>query len=246
MTNDQLMNITDRMKFDDGEQSRKSLLYSPHINDIHESVDMKKGYQHFNNDNRQENEINIASYRTVSDEFETHASARFYKEVPGWSPTVSISWYITKVHLSNLYYTTLRDYSIDKKMCNEIINTYKGSYNNKNYYEYALPVILYTKWTSVYDKELQAMLGFNSICSFIFYETSRHHSVSLGVCPVLFALYLKYRCAADQRSFETMGNCRAEYSEHDKQCDAKYSQAIGATLKFVDETWWVIQNTLKY
>ena len=50
---------------------------------------------------------------------------------------------------------------------------------------------------NIYDKEIQSMLGFYSLCSYVLDKCS-NRSVYLGVCPEQFALYLKLRAAVDQ------------------------------------------------
>ena len=47
-----------------------------------------------------------------------------------------------------------------------------------------------------YDKEIQSMLGFYSLCSYVL-DKSSSRSVYLGVCPVQFALYLRICTASD-------------------------------------------------
>ena len=143
---------------------------------------------------------------------------------------MSISWFITKAHLANLYYTTDRNYSATEETCNEIIVFYKQSHYNQLFAEFALPIVLSTQLTSIYDKELQEMLGLFSLCSFIFYKTDRRHSVYLGACPVQFALYLKWRCAVDQLLLDRMNGCLYEYVEHLKvcECDQRVNNGIRA------------------
>ena len=120
---------------------------------------------------------------------ETNIQIEYYKENPD-SPTVNICWFITKAYLANLYYASHQNYSATEETCNKIIRKQSGI--NEEFAENSLPVIISTQWTSVYDKELQEMLGLYTLCSFIFYKTDRRRFVYLGVCPVLFAYYLKW------------------------------------------------------
>ena len=120
----------------------------------------------------------------------------FYREQSSRSPTVNASWFIAKAYLANLYYTQ-RHYKAAIETCNEFVEVYKHSIGNKTITEDTFPVLLSTQWTAVYDAELQALLGLCSLCAFVSNRTDAL-SVCLAVCPVLFALYLKARCALDQ------------------------------------------------
>jgi len=125
-----------------------------------------------------------------------HTSVQSYKPWPGRSPTVNISWFIAKAYLANLYYTSKYDVSLTTKTCDDIIDVYKQSYTNQQFAEKTLPVVLSTQWTSIYDKEIQALLGFHSLCSYVLYQSSSR-SVYLDVCPVHFALYIRLRNSMD-------------------------------------------------
>jgi len=122
----------------------------------------------------------------------TRLVAKFVKQWPGWSPTVNISWFIAKAYLANLYYTTQRDVNLIKQTCDDIIHVYGESFWNKSLAERTFPVVLSTQWTCIYDKEIQQVLGFFSLCSYVLDKCSSR-SVHLGVCPVQFALYVKLR-----------------------------------------------------
>jgi len=117
--------------------------------------------------------------------------ADFYKEWPSHSPTVNISWFIAKAYLANLYFTTKWDVSLTIKTCDDIIDVSKQSSINL-LFEKTFPVILSTQWTSIYDKEIQEMLGFYSLASYLL-DKSNSSSVYLGISPVQFALYVKVR-----------------------------------------------------
>ena len=121
----------------------------------------------------------------------------FYRSLPGHSPTVNASWFIAKAYLANLYYNTQSDHRATIDTCDEIVETYKLSKYNQQFAELSFPVILSTQWSEIYDKEIQSMLGFYSLCSYVL-DKAGSRSVYLGVCPVLFSLYLKVRCLTDQ------------------------------------------------
>ena len=77
---------------------------------------------------------------------------------------------------------------------------------NHKFAEHIFPVVLSTQWTSIYDKEIQELLGFYSLCSYVF-DKSSSRSVYLRVCPIQFALYLRLRAAMDILNKET-DNCQ--------------------------------------
>ena len=80
----------------------------------------------------------------------------------------------------------------------------------------ALPVLLSTQWTAVYDAELQALLGFCSLCAFVSNRTDAG-SVCLAVCPVQFVLYLNVRCALDQRCTVDVWRSITDFYTYNKQ-----------------------------
>jgi len=78
------------------------------------------------------------------------------------------------------------------------------------------PVVLSTQWTSIYDKEIQELLGFYFVCSYVL-DKCGSRSASLGVCPVQFALYVKLRTvkrAAHVFSVSTINKYRDDCNEH--------------------------------
>ena len=143
---------------------------------------------------------------------------RFYREWPGRSPTVNVSSFIAKAYLANLYYTQ-RHYEAALETCNEVVAVYKDSEGNKQFADHTFPVLLTTQWAAVYDKELQALLGLCSLCRFVSNRTDAR-SVCLAVCPVKFVLYLKLRCAHDQRCWADVRQSASEYDAHVEQCGA--------------------------
>lgn len=101
---------------------------------------------------------------------------------------------------------------------------------NQKLAERSLPVILSTQWTLNHDHELQEMLGYYSLCTFVFYKADRHRSVYLGACPVHFALYLKSRCAAAELLLEQLEIYGDEYIEHGKVCECDGRVKTGVIL----------------
>ena len=153
-----------------------------------------------------------------------------YKFISGAAPTVSVSWFIAEAYLANYYYTAQRDNSSALHKCNEIIRVYRDSRANQLFAERTFPVVFTTRWTLIYDREIQEMIGFYSLCQFLFNITGRGRSVYIGVCPVLFAMYLKIRCLCDQVLLEdeadetlaTMERFVEEEFEHLNQCESDW------------------------
>jgi len=162
---------------------------------------------------------------TIYESSDSYACVQVFKEWPGRSPTVNISWFIAKAYLANLYYTTQRDVSLTIQTCDDIIDVYNQSEKNLIIAERMFPVILSTQWTSVYDKEIQELLGFYSLCSYVLDKCSSR-SVYLGVCPVLFAHYVKLRTMIveirrkGQNVFNHYTSCRyiTNFYEHTNAC----------------------------
>ena len=103
-------------------------------------------------------------------------------------------------------------------MCNEVVEAFKISLANQLFAECTFPVLLSTQWAAVYDAELQALLGLCSLCAFVLNSTDAR-SVCLAVCPVLFVLYLKLRCALDQHSMVDVLQGINDVHEHETKCE---------------------------
>jgi len=143
--------------------------------------------------NEKERSESIFLYMKTNVEGVARSHEKLVKDWPGWSPTVNISWFIAKAYLANFYYTNQRDdVSLTIQTCDDIIDVYRQSFMNEYFAEKTFPVVLSTQWTSIYDKEIQELLGFYSLCSYVFDKCSSR-SVYFCVCPVQFALYVKLR-----------------------------------------------------
>jgi len=157
--------------------------------------------------------VNISAFTDTKMDTFTDIKEKVFREWPGFSPTVNISWFIAKAYLANLYYTTQRDVSLTIKTCDDIINVYWQSKMNRRFAEKIFPVVLSTQWTSIYDKEIQELLGFYSLSSYVFDKCSSR-SVYLGVCPVQFAHYVKVRSATEH----TFSDAILDFDTHIKEC----------------------------
>jgi len=184
---------TDRQDPLNGSNEQKWLL---------KSKQLLKKYEHkLGNNDSSENvsknrNVNILLHNKGTIYNSSHSFVQLYKEWPGQSPTVNISWFIAMAYLANLYYTTQRDVSLTIQTCDDIIDVYRQSSMNVLFAEKTFPVILSTQWSCIYDKEIQEMLGFYSLCSYVL-DNSSSRSVYLGVCPVQFALYVKVRTTVE-------------------------------------------------
>ena len=143
---------------------------------------------------------------------------------------MNISWFIAKAYLANLYYTTQCDASLTIKTCDDILHVFKHSRVNQNFAETTFAVAVSTQWTGVYDKEIQELLGFYSLCTYVLDKFSSR-SVYLGVCPVQFAVYLKLRAVRD------IGCCSQiiftklfeEFLDHRNTCRSNHMKSGGGT-----------------
>jgi len=117
--------------------------------------------------------------------------------LPGFTATVNMSWFIVKTHLANLLYITERDYEAVIAICNDIMNVYNESMLHKWFADILLPASLSTQWTAVYDSDIQQLLGFYVLSLFVL-NRNGCHDVHLGICPVQYSIYLKIRCMIDQ------------------------------------------------
>ena len=117
----------------------------------------------------------------------------YFPRLPGALPIVSMSWFLAKAHMANLVYTTEQDYEMVIKLCDELIEMFLSAMLHSFIAELILPVALSTQWTAVYDDDIQKMLGFYCLCSFVF-DPRDSRVVHLGICPVQFSYYLKTLC----------------------------------------------------
>jgi len=109
---------------------------------------------------------------------------------------------------------------------------------NSRFAERAFPVQLSTQWTEIYDNDIQELLGFHSLCTYIMTQGNRR-AVCLGVCLVQFALYLKL--CIDVKALGCNGVIALnKYIEHQRvcQCDNKVNNGRGI-LKYAYLTCWL-------
>jgi hypothetical protein len=145
--------------------------------------------------NKSKEDISILLYSKFKSQI-MHDYIYLLRTMPTESPTVCISWFITKAYLANLHYTMTRKYITVITLCQEIMTGSKKSKCNSFFAERTLPVILSTEWTEIYDREIQAILGFYSLCSYLLKCNSL---VYLGVCPILYILYLMVRYSVHKK-----------------------------------------------
>jgi len=193
-----------------GRNEQKCLLYSCSVQNTKYKLD-----DNFNSKRDEDKSVNIAFISEIG----MIKYIEFYKKWPGQSTTVNISWFIAKAYLANLYYTTQRDDSIAIQICDDVINVYRQFFMNEWFVKKTFRVVLSTQWTSIYDKEIQELLGFHSLCSYVLDESSSR-SVYLEVCTVQFALYVKMRTAkrAHLFSVNTANEYIDDYNEHMPAC----------------------------
>jgi len=191
---------------------QKTLLYCQFGGKYENHIDQKYSSENISESRPVKLLVSRATLATVL----TFTDDRFYQEWPGRSPTVNISWFIAKAYLANLYYTTQRDVSLAIQTCDDIIDVYQLSIMNKVFADMTFPVVLSTQWTSIYDKEIQELLGLYSLCSYVLDECSSR-SVYLCVCPVQFALYVKVRMAR-LHALSEWSKYLHDYNEHIAKC----------------------------
>jgi len=160
------------------------------------------------------------------------------KHINGKSPTVNISWFLAKAYLANLSYTAEQDWEATLATCDDIISVYMHSLYNKQFAEETLAFVLSTEWAAIFDRQVQAVLGFYSLCSF-FLNKSGDRAVCLGVCPVLFAHYLKLCVLRDKdESRRTRTSCYEllrqleAYNEHFHACTSDYKVNNGRWILY--------------
>jgi len=196
---------------------------------------------------------NIAIHRTSN--IGENTGVELYKNWPSVSPTANVSWFIAKAYLANLYYTTERDASLTIQTCDDVIDAYKKSLENELFAERTFPVALSTQWSEIYDKRIQQMLGFYTLCDYILnsrFNTVCRPSVFLSVCPVQFVIYLK-TCVRFVHVRRFWKNIVKEFCVHDTkefyshekscQCDKNVNNGL-LILKSVLRIYALEENIL--
>jgi len=220
---------SDRQNSANGCNEHKCLLYSRSVEKHETEFDniylLVKCIESSKSNSALNNERDVSTSKNI---------VEFFKKWPGHSPTVNISWFIAKAYLANLYYTTERDVSDIEQTCDDIIRVFRQSPRHKLFAERTFPVVLSTQLTSIYDKEIQALLGFHSLCSYVS-DKGSSRSVYLGVCPVLFAHYVKVRTAKEDPLLKSTLKCINDYIEHiiydECGCDKRVNNGLLTLMK---------------
>ena len=94
---------------------------------------------------------------------------------------------LVSVYLANFYYVSRNEWTKALYKCVEI-----GQYvNNEIVLEaHLFPVILSSRWTAIFDEEIQAILGFLFLSGNVRWPTA----TSVTLCPHHFAAYVEIRC----------------------------------------------------
>ena len=142
---------------------------------------------------------------------------------------------MAKAFLANLHYAC-HDFAATIETCDDIFATCGISLGNNNYAEKTFPVLLSTEWAAIYDNEIQAMLGFHSLCAFLFDLKVRSRSVCLCVCPILFAHYLKIHCFTRLSDF--MKYLHEIYAFHVNACQCQANANIASIVLVLSLQNW--------
>jgi len=153
----------------------------------------------------------------------------FIPNAQGVTPSVSMSWFVAKAYMANLVYTAYRDYATAIRICDEMIEVFVYSVMNKLFAEIMFPVSLSTQWTAAYDAEIQRVLGFYALCSFVS-DAERSRDVYLGICPIQFSIYLKIRCALDQGRSSEFEKLKRDWKRHGDRCSSDKNTNNGRVL----------------
>jgi len=163
---------------------------------------------------------------TVFHEKETtrsYYSEGSFPDFPGFVPTVNLSWFVAMSYLANLIYVTEHDHLKVIQISNEVTRVYRESMLNKWFADLLLPVPVSNQWSAVYDTDIQYLLGFYSLCSFIFGKNycrypTLDRNVHLGICLMHFLLYLRLRCVIDENRLSDVGVLVFDWKTHVKDC----------------------------
>ena len=121
--------------------------------------------------------------------------------------STSLSIDCTLMYLANFYFNARRDHRNAIAVCDRVLAGGSKSNNNNSICERIrrtvldlsvgqFKVLLTRRLMPIFDDEIQAMFGFAVLCKCRHDETTRRvgRRVSIGVCPMLFAYYIRARC----------------------------------------------------
>lgn len=135
------------------------------------------------------------------------------------------SWFCSMAYLANFLYTTRCDFDAATEVCDVIVNS-----DSKNFFpapmaDFFFQVVLSTEMSALYDEDIKSLLGFLTLYFFFLKQAeiiSSDENVCIGVCPIIFALYVKTRCLQKKcrptDDVERFESCKSAVDAVKKQC----------------------------
>ena len=147
-----------------------------------------------NGDNRQkENDINVAEESLIG----CAISSLLQGLAQNWTSTAHL---VSSAYCANFYYTALQDYSSATRQCklafkylkdmeNDLLNVHGTLFSN------ALPVVLTNEWSTLFDRNLQLLLGFSTLSEDVAakFQVRRKKSAVIYLCPLQFLKYIHFQ-----------------------------------------------------
>ena len=113
---------------------------------------------------------------------------RIFSEIAFSFP--KLSHFTCSFFLANLYYNN-GCVPLAAAVCDEALKNFQSLFGLE-FYHYAIPVLISEKWSVVFDKHIQTVIGFYVLVKNLLHLCT---SVLDEICPQLFLRYLKIRCA---------------------------------------------------
>ena len=101
-----------------------------------------------------------------------------------------LSYFTSAVFRANFYYRNSH-FQLAVDVCDEALEVFHGIFGLE-FYHYAVPVLISEEWSVVFDEHIRTIIGF-----YVLVKNILHLNISVldEICPHLFLLYLKIRCA---------------------------------------------------
>ena len=159
---------------------------------------------------------------------------RLFSEIAFSFP--KLSHFTCSVFLANLYYNN-GCVPLAAAVCDDALKNFQSLFGLE-FYHYAIPVLISEKWSVVFDKHIQTVIGFYVLVKNLLHLCT---SVLDEICPQLFLRYLKIRCAQSMLLSDASLNGVSEdinlfyenYNScfHERFCRSNRSQTLICALR---------------